>query len=49
MFMSQNTGFKSSDINTTVHVTPPNQSNLKLYVTKSHQTVSHNPIKIYKV
>jgi len=46
--MSQNAGLKSSYINTTMHVTPPNQSNLKLYATESHQTVPHNSIKISK-
>jgi hypothetical protein len=48
MFMSQNAGLKISDINTTMHATSPNQTNLKLYATESHQTMPQNPIKIYK-
>jgi hypothetical protein len=47
MFMSHNAGFKSSYINTIMHVAPPNQTNLNLYETESHETVPHNPIKIY--
>jgi len=46
--MSHNAWFKSSDINTTMHVAPPNQTNLNLYATESHQRVPHNPIQIYK-